>query len=72
MNAVIHYVLAILEGGLAGATFYEARKAKGSSKVFLHLASALFFVASLTDAMVGGNALKEAKTLKMNGGNDDE
>ncbi|MDE7262517.1 MAG: hypothetical protein K2N78_10750 [Oscillospiraceae bacterium] len=74
MNAVFHYVLAILEGGLAGGFFYCARQAK-ENKVLLHLVSALWFALSVLDALEGGRELRElknAQTLEMNGGNDND
>ena len=73
MNAVFHYVMAILEGGLSGVLFYEAEKeAQKKRKILLLIASIGWFILSLTDSLQGGEALREQKIQEMNGGNDNE
>lgn len=72
MKAIIHYVLAILEGGLAGGLFYYAGQEKEKErKVLMYVASALAFVLSLLDSMEGGRewkAWREAKALEESDG----
>ena len=71
MNAIFHYVLAVLEGGLSGACFYRARQSKEKKyKTLMYAASALWFASSVIDGVIGGRELRKAKTLEINGGND--
>lgn len=60
-DAIFSYVLAILEGGLSGMCFYRAGQAKEKKhKVILYIAGALWFAASVIDALTGGRELREA------------
>ncbi len=61
LDAILSFVLSILEGGLAGACFYRAGQVKEKKpKVFWYIASAAWFVLSVLDGMEGARALKEA------------
>jgi len=76
MQAIIHYVLAILEGGLSGGFFYCAGQEKNTTRKFLlYLCSALSFTISLLDSFEGGRLWKEsrkAKALEINEGDCDD
>lgn len=62
MSAVIHCVLAILEGGLAGGyLYYAGREEKKERKALLYATSALWFLLSLLDAMEGGKEWKKRR-----------
>ena len=68
MRAIIHYVLAILEGGLAGGFFYCAgQETQKKRKVLLYVCSALSFAISLLDSLEGGRLWKEAREAKKAG-----
>ncbi len=75
-KCIFHYVLAILEGGLSGAIFYQAEKeTQKKRKILLLLTSIGWFILSLTDSWQGVHgirALKAAKTTEMNGGDDND
>ena len=73
-NAIFHYVLSILEGFLSGAYFCRAEQTEDRPrKVLLYATSALWFVSSVLNSLIGGRALKDEKTLEINdGGNDDD
>ena len=72
-NAIFHYVLSALEGFLSGACFYQAAQSEERRhKVLLYSASTLWFATSVLDALMGGRALRDAKTLEINGGNDND
>lgn len=75
-DCIFHYVMAILEGGLSGAVFYEAEKeTQKKRKILLLITSIGWFILSLTDAFQGGQALRqlrEQKTFEINGGNDND
>ena len=72
-NGIFHLVMAILEGGLSGAIFYQAEKEEGKErKILLLIASVGWFILSLTDSWQGVHALKEAKMTEMNGGDDND
>ena len=71
MNAIFHYVLAVMEGGLSGVCCYRAGQSKDKThKALLYAASALWFAASVIDSILGGRELRKAKTFEKNGGND--
>ena len=73
LDVILSYVLSILEGGLAGACFYRAGQAKEKKcRVFFCLASAAWFILSVLDGMEGARMQKNAKTIEINGGNDNE
>lgn len=76
MNVIIHYVLAILEGGLAGGYFYCAgQEEKKERKALLYVISALWFLSSLLESMVGAKEWKkrrEAKTIEVIDGEYEE
>lgn len=62
LNAILSFVLSILEGGLAGACFYRAGQEKEKKpKVLWYISSAAWFALSVLDGMEGTRALKEAK-----------
>ena len=72
-ECVFHLVMAILEGGLSGAVFYQAEKEEEKKrKILLLIASIGWFILSLTDSCQGVRALKKAKTTEMNGGDDND
>ena len=74
-ECVFHYVMAILEGGLSGAIFYEAEKeTRKKRKILLLIAGIGWFILSLTDSLQGGEALRELRkqTVEINGGDDYE
>lgn len=65
MSVVVHYVLAILEGGLAGGYFYYAgQEEKKERKVLLYATSALWFLSSLLESMIGGREWKKRRKTK--------
>ena len=65
MKVIIHYVLAILEGGLAGGLFYYAGQEKTQKrKVLMYVASALAFLLSLMDSLEAGREWKELRAAK--------
>lgn len=65
MGVIIHYVLAILEGGLAGGYFYYAgQEEKKERKALLYATSALWFLLSLLDSLEGGKEWKKRKEAK--------
>ena len=41
-------------------------------KVILYITSTLWFASSVLDSLTGGRALRDAKTLEINGGNDND
>ena len=62
LDAVLSYVLAVLEGGIAGACFYRAGKTKETKrKAAWYIASTAWFVLSLLDSMTGSHKLREAR-----------
>ena len=62
LDAILSFVLSILEGGLAGACFYQAGQAKEKRpKVLWYITSSVWFILSLLDGMEATRALKEAK-----------
>ena len=62
LDAILSFVLSVLEGGLAGACVYHAGQAKEKKrKVFWHIVSAAWFVLSVLDGMEGMKALEEGK-----------
>lgn len=72
-NAIFRYVLSILEGFLAGACFWQAQQSEEKKhRVIMYIASALWFASSVLDSLTGGRALRESKTLEINGGNDND
>ena len=72
-HCVFHFVMAILEGGLSGAIFYQAEKEEEKKrKILLLIASIGWFILSLTDSWQFTRALKEAKMTEMNGGDDND
>ena len=73
-NGIFHLVLAILEGGLSGAILYQAGQAEEKKhRLLLFVASAAWFVLSLTDSLQGVRSLRELLAQKKeNGGEDDE
>lgn len=61
-GCIFHYMMAILEGGLSGAVFYEAEKeTQKKRKILLLITSIGWFILSLADAFQGGQALREAR-----------
>lgn len=65
MRAVVHYLLAILEGGLSGALFYYAGQEKlKERKVLMYLLSAGWFLLSLTESFEGGREWKKSRSAK--------
>ena len=72
-KGIFHLVMAILEGGLSGAIFYQAEKEEEKRrKILLLITSIGWFILSLADSWQGIHALKEAKQTEMNGGNDND
>ena len=72
-DAIFHYALSILEGFLAGACFCRAKQAEEKQhKVILYITSTLWFASSVLDSLTGSRALRDAKTLEINGGNDND
>ncbi len=72
-NCVFHLVMAILEGGLSGATFCQAEKEEEKKRRILLLLTGIgWFILSLTDSWQSICALKEAKKTEVNGGDDNE
>ena len=62
LDAILSFVLSILEGGLAGACFYHAGQAKEKKlKVLWHIVSAAWFVLSVLEGMEGIRTLEEGK-----------
>ena len=62
LDAILSFVLSILEGGLAGASFYRAGQEKEKKpRVFWYIAGAAWFVLSVLDGMEATRALKEAR-----------
>ncbi|MDE7220499.1 MAG: hypothetical protein K2O45_12915 [Oscillospiraceae bacterium] len=73
LDVILSYVLSILEGCLAGTCFYRAGQAKETRcRVFFYLASAAWFVLSVLNGIEGARMHKNAKTIEINGGNDNE
>ena len=65
MKAIIHYVLAIVEGGLAGGLFYYAGQEKTQKrKILMYTASALAFLLSLLDSLEAGREWKAMRAAK--------
>ena len=65
MKIAVHYVLSILEAGLAGATFYEAGQEECPKRKFiLYLCSAISFCLSLLDSLEGSRLWKEARAAR--------
>ena len=72
-NVILSCVLAVMEGGLAGAYFCRAGQTKEKKpKVLLYIVSALWFALSVLDGTEGARALQKDKTTEINGGNDHE
>ena len=62
LDAILSFVLSMLEGGLAGACFYHAGQAKEKKlKVLWHIVSAAWFALSVLDGMEGIGTLKDDK-----------
>ena len=62
LDAILSFVLSVLEGGLAGACVYCAGQAKEKKlKVLWHIVSAVWFVLSVLDGMEGIGALEGDK-----------
>ena len=60
-DAILSFVLSILEGGLSGAVFYYAGQEKDKKrKVLMYIASAAWFILSVLDGIEGARALKAA------------
>ena len=65
MKAAVHYVLSILEAGLAGATFYEAGQEECPRRKFvLYLCSSISFCLSLLDSLEAFRLWKEARAAR--------
>lgn len=65
MKAAVHYVLSILEAGLAGAAFYEAGQEECPKRKFiLYLCSAISFCLSLLDSLEGTRLVKKARAAR--------
>ena len=62
LNAILSFVLSILEGGLAGVCCYQGGKAEnGKRKALWYITGAVWFVLSVLDGAEGSRALKEAR-----------
>lgn len=62
LHVILSYVLAVLEGGIAGVCFYNAGKTKEPKRRALwYIVSAVWFVLSVLDSLAGSRALKEAR-----------
>lgn len=76
MKAVLYFLLAILEGALAGGYFCCAgQEKKKERKALLYVISALWFLSSLLSFIVGGSEWKkrgEAKAFELIEGEEGE
>lgn len=60
-NAVLSYILAVLEGGLAGACCYQAgTETCRKRRALWYICGAGWFGLSLMDSLEGSKSLKEA------------